>query len=456
MLVSFSVSDFRSFGEKEKLSLVAGKRVADHGNHLVMLNDIKTAILRTAVVYGANGAGKSNLYRAIKFVRDLVVEDESKGHGIVCPHFAFGTLRQPGTSFRIVFSAADGVYAYEVGVQQGVIDQERLDKVVSGVFKNVFERSYDKASNDTHVSIGSDFRDKMPEKVIALAVVGAIKTRTFLSIVGENIPNAIHRGELLSSVINWFEQLLFIAPNEQFGGSLVREYQKSDFHDFARLILKDAAAVDDIMIVSKELAEGDVRRVIPKESVENAIDRLRQDEFVVVSSSSGSRGMIERQADNRYRMSLLRAMHDLEGGITGSLDISDESDGTKRLVDLLPAFYAVKTQGRVCIIDEMDRSIHALLMRSFLRLFLNGTDKGQLIFTTHESSLLDVDIFRRDEIWFAEKDLKGMTRLYSLNDYRLRTLRTVRDYYLQGRYGATPIDFGAQGAANEVARSEVP
>lgn len=456
MLVSFSVSDFRSFGEKAMFSLVAGKRAADHVNHLVLLNDVKTAILRTAVVYGANGAGKSNLYRAIKFVRDLVVEDMSKGSSIVCPCFAFGTLHHPGTSFRVVFAAEEGVYAYEVGIQQGAISQERLDKVVSGVFKNVFERSYDKVSNDTHVSIGYDFRNEMPEKVIALAVVGAIKTRTFLSVVNENIPNEIHRGKLLSSVINWFEQLLFIAPNEQFGGSLVREYQKSDFHDFAKSILKDAAGVDDIMIDSRELEEGDVRRVIPKESVESAIDRLRQDELVVVSSSSGSRGMIERQADNRYRMSLLRAMHDLDGGITGSLDISDESDGTKRLVDLLPAFYAVKSQGRVCIIDEMDRSIHALLMRSFLRLFLNGSDRGQLIFTTHESSLLDIDIFRRDEIWFAEKDLKGMTRLYSLNDYRLRTSRTIRDYYLQGRYGATPVDFGGQSAANEVSRSEVP
>ena len=152
--------------------------------------------------------------------------------------------------------------------------------------------------------------------------------------------------------------------------------------------------------------------------------------------------MIMQNAENRYRMNILRAVHRLEGGSEGVLDISDESDGTKRMVDLLPAFFAVKTHGRVCVVDEMDRSIHALLMRSFLRLFLGASGKGQLIFTTHENSLLDVDIFRRDEIWFVEKDTKGMTRLYSLNDYRPRTLRTVRDYYLQGRYGAIPSEFG--------------
>jgi len=136
----------------------------------------------------------------------------------------------------------------------------------------------------------------------------------------------------------------------------------------------------------------------------------------------------------------LKAIHRLAGGKVGVLDFGEESDGTKRLLNLLPALYDLLKHDRVCIIDEMDRSMHALLTRSVLRIFLSHISKGQLILTTHESSLLDAEIFRRDEIWFAEKDTKGMTRLYSLNDYKKRTHATIRDYYLEGRYGATPQD----------------
>jgi hypothetical protein len=142
--------------------------------------------------------------------------------------------------------------------------------------------------------------------------------------------------------------------------------------------------------------------------------------------------------DGVVRTMELKAVHHLENGKVGMLDFGEESDGTKRLLNLLPALYDLLKHDRVCIIDEIDRSMHAILTRSVLRIFLSSIGSGQLILTTHESSLLDADIFRRDEIWFAEKDTKGMTRLYSLNDYKKRTQATIRDYYLEGRYGATP------------------
>ena len=446
MILRFSVSDFRSFGEEETLSLLAGTRASDHQSHLVAIDGVDANVLRTAVIYGANGAGKSNLYRAMKILRDLATSDVSKDGYILYPQFAFGTLAKKGTTLRVVFATDGGVYSYEVGLQDGQVVHERAAKYVGGALEVLFERTYDNSMDETSVSIGSKFVDLMPEKVRALAVVGVSKTRTFLSNISENIQLA-HRGQDVAAIIKWFEQLIFIAPNAEFGGNLVDEYSKEEFHDFAKTVLEAAAGVSDLRIDSYDMDESGVRKMMSKDDADASLDVLHHNLPVSVNSPSGHRAMIVRNADNRYRMNILRAVHRLEGDHEGILGIGDESDGTKRMVDLLPAFFAVKTRACVCIVDEMDRSIHSLLMRSFLRLFLGDSGKGQLIFTTHENSLLDVDIFRRDEIWFAEKDTKGMTRLYSLNDYRPRTRRTVRDYYLQGRYGAIPSEFGFGSAA---------
>ena len=455
MILRFSVSDFRSFGEEETLSLLAGTRVSNHQSHLVAVDGVDANVLRTAVIYGANGAGKSNLYRAMKFLHDLATFDVSKDGRILYPHFLFGTLAKKGTILRVLFAASRGVYSYEAGLQDGLIVHERAAKYVGESLEVLFERTYDKTTDETSVSIGGKFVDLMPEKVRALAVVGVSRTRTFLSNISENIQPP-HRGEDIAAIMEWFEQLIFIAPNAEFGGNLVNEYSKAEFHDFAKSVLSAAAGVSDLRIDSYDMDESDVRQMIPKDNADASIDVLRHNQPVLVSSASGHRATIMQNAENRYRMNILRAVHRLEGGNEGVLDISDESDGTKRMVDLLPAFFAVMMHGRVCVVDEMDRSIHALLMRSFLRLFLGASGKGQLIFTTHENSLLDVDIFRRDEIWFAEKDTKGMTRLYSLNDYRPRTLRTVRDYYLQGRYGAIPSEFGFGSSAFSDNTEETP
>ena len=449
MLLNFSVSNFRSFGEQETFSLIAGSRESNHRTHLVAVNDAQASILRTAVVYGANGSGKSNLYRAIKFVHDMATRDIAIEGMIRCPRFAFNTLTADDSIFRISFTSMEGVYVYEIAIGAGLIVREFAGKLIKGNFETLFERTYDTSKDETSVLLGKVFEDAMPEKVKALAIVGPVKTRTFLSLVSESVPHVEQRGEDMAAICDWFDKLLFIAPTEEYGGSLVSEYAKPDFHDFAKSILEAAAGVSDVWIDSREMDESEIREVLPRDKAESTFEALRHNVPVVMSSTAGARAMIERNADNLYKMSILRAIHRLENGEVGMLDISDESDGTRRLLELLPAFYAVKKSGRVCVVDEMDRSIHALLMRSFLRMFLNDSDNGQLIFTTHESSLLDVDIFRRDEIWFAEKDVKGMTRLYSLNDYRERTQRTVRDYYLQGRYGATPVEFGTRRAANE-------
>jgi len=120
--------------------------------------------------------------------------------------------------------------------------------------------------------------------------------------------------------------------------------------------------------------------------------------------------------------------------------LQEESDGTQRLLDLIPVFYAILNSDITFIIDEIDQSLHPSLLYTLVKKIMdNDATKGQLVFTTHEANLLDLNIFRQDEIWFAEKNKSGATQLYSLSDYKPRYDLNIRKGYLKGRFGAIPF-----------------
>ena len=136
----------------------------------------------------------------------------------------------------------------------------------------------------------------------------------------------------------------------------------------------------------------------------------------------------------------LAALHRIHGS-TYSIPFQDESDGTQRCLDLLPALYHLTTGCKVFVIDELDRSLHPLLCHAFLKFFVESCPGAcqQMIVTTHQTHLLDQELLRRDEIWFVEKDDKQQTRLYSLADLRIRNDVRIEKGYLQGRFGGIPF-----------------
>ena len=178
--------------------------------------------------------------------------------------------------------------------------------------------------------------------------------------------------------------------------------------------------------------------------LERQYDR-EEDGSIVVPMDDGNVLLAEPKVDSMgethvYRVSV-QAAHEQNSGKFISLDLTEESDGTRRLLHLIPALHDLYKDGSVYFIDEIDRSLHPMLVRSFLQFFLRSCDgsQRQLIMTTHESNLLDQDLLRRDEIWFAEKDAAGATSLYSLMDFKVRNDLELRKHYLQGRFGAVPF-----------------
>ena len=136
----------------------------------------------------------------------------------------------------------------------------------------------------------------------------------------------------------------------------------------------------------------------------------------------------------------LQINHVGKNNVSAIFDMDEESDGTIRLLDFVPAFRSVVSQNKVYVIDEIERSLHPMLIKELVKKFADDTQtKGQLIFTTHESNLLDQNIFRTDEIWFAEKDKDGCTDLYSLSNFKEHKTIDIQKGYLNGRYGAIPF-----------------
>ena len=447
MLLRFRVSNFRSFGDKTEISLLAGNRDSNHKNHLVALPEVDAKVLRTSVVYGANGAGKSNLYRAIRFFAGLAMGDASRDGKIRFSSFAFGDNVGAVSEFELTFLSGGSVYGYSIDVAQGVITAEHLAKLVNGRMESLYDRIVD---GDGRLSVSAS--GSLSEKEKAQAFVGAVNTRSLLSVIGENIP-ADQRSRDVNAIVDWFDGLLFVGPKAAFAGSILDQCHNEEFKRFSEAILSWASGVEGIDVKENAVNEGQIRQLISPSKAQDVMEAIHQQSVVHLKNKAGTEMKLIPDRDGGIRTMELKAIHRLAGGKVGILDFGEESDGTKRLLNLLPALYDLLKHDRVCIIDEMDRSMHALLTRSVLRIFLSHIGSGQLILTTHESSLLDAEIFRRDEIWFAEKDTKGMTRLYSLNDYKKRTQATIRDYYLEGRYGATPQDVNSlsdiQGGARQ-------
>jgi AAA15 family ATPase/GTPase len=439
MIVSFSVSNFRSFSSEETFSLVASNRLSGrHEEHAVPIPDSSERVLRTAVLYGANGAGKSNLFKALLFLRNLVLNIRGRSSGTGREVFRLGGQANEPSSFDLQFIVRDKLFRFGVRVDDQRIVQEWLVRVVGGREKTLYERITDEHGD---VKIDASGILDAGTKLKALAEIGGPQNQSFLATLRATLDTGDF-GDELSAILSWFSRSLMpVAPTQpprSLGRALTRN---PDLLKFASEFLKSSSTgVDHLRILKKEMSEDELRRV-PKSTVARLLGSLDEGGTARFPLGSGSDLLIERTDGDRFYRLKVEAAHEGESGEVIPLELNEESDGTQRLLQLIPALHHLRKGSAVYFIDEIDRSLHPMLVRNFLEFFLNSCvgSQRQLIMTTHESSLLDQDLLRRDEIWFAEKDNVGATRLYSLMDFKVRNDLEIRKHYLQGRFGAVPF-----------------
>lgn len=432
VLINFTVGHFRSFGVEQTLNMVAAA-LKDHPGHCVEIPGTEKSVLQVGVIYGANASGKSNLIKAMQFAQNMVLGRETPT-GIVQNSFRFLKKKKPA-SFEFRFLAGGKVFVYGFTITQDAILEEWLDATTkSGREINVFTRSKDGIEIGRLRSLG-DERNALLKALRALKQLGVRDEQLLLNKIVE-MPDD-HRGEYLSLAVWWFVDCLRIVQAEtQFLPLVDMLDTDNDFKQFCGAFLKNVGTGIDDLSIKKQKIDADR---IPKPLLEQ-LQPTRGNDFVFALGRPGITLELDGADPTKVVRKNLIAFHQV-GRERYSVSFQEESDGTQRCLNLLPALYHLTQQCKVFVVDEMDRSLHPLLCHALLKLFLDACPGKcqQMIVTTHETHLLDLDLLRRDEIWFMEKDRHQQSRLNSLVDWKARKDLRIEKGYLQGRFGGVPF-----------------
>lgn len=441
MIVTFSIANFRSFNEEVTFSLVASNRFSgSHENHLVSLPKSEASVLRAGVIYGANGAGKSNFFKALKFLRDIALKGRNKGKITGRDAFRLGAIRGKESSFDLQFMAEDQLYRYGVVMDDEKIIEEWLLLIEGKREKVVYERSTDSAGNVSVKGRGLKSTDK---KLESLADVGGPKEQSFLATIRTTLERKSFNAPI-RAVIDWFEHnITLVEPDSNFLPLAHTLSEEPNFQAFASEFLRaSSTGVDNLDVSKRELTEEELEAYLPsRELFQHVLKSMEEKGKAIVGLGEDREVVIEKAGEHHYYLLTIHSVHAHEQDTSVRFDLSEESDGTRRLLNLIPALHRMQSKKGVFIIDEVERSMHPLLIYKFLEFFLSGCSGSgsQLIVTTHESHLLDQNLLRRDEIWFTEKDKRGSTQMYSLADFQPRKDLKIDKHYLSGRFGAVPF-----------------
>jgi len=415
MLLEFSVKNFRSIKEKQTLSLVAdnGKELFEKNTFQTGLKNIPRAV-HSAVIYGPNAAGKSNLILAMEFVEETVLTSakaKQEGDLFKVKPFLFddNTIKEP-SEFEIHFIQEGIRYQYGFTISETMVSNEWLTAYPKGRPQVWFDRRYNIEKEKHDWIFGSFFKGS--REIIANATR---KNALFLSVAIQL------NNENLKPIYDWFEKTLVVFSAD-YTGYFVDEYTKNICEknkDMIKAFLESAdLSISDFKLEKEPDSSQKLEfpSDFPLEFKERIVNSMQTKVKVAHRKSNDAKDVF--------------------------LDMQDESDGTKKLFALSGPWMDILLKGRVVFIDELNNSLHPLMVRHLIELINNpvaNKSGAQLIFTTHDTSLLDADIFRRDQVWFVEKDKENATHLYPLTEFSPRKGEALGKGYLKGRYGALPF-----------------
>lgn len=462
MLVQFSVENFLSFNEEQVFSMVAS--IGDqHSQHLVPDVPRKgDSLLRGAAIYGANAAGKSNLVQAMLSAQKIILEGTVDAKGIKISPFKLSGDNPRPSKIEFIIQSGNVLYNYGFHVDADCVYDEWLYATPHKQEVLYFQRTTT-PRGQIEVEFGASFkgRSKSHEHILYSLTQDMAPNQLFLTKVAlQNVAEVI-------PLHDWFETSLVVIPTDRVEMNLAHRVAVGpDFANFLGVWLREAGiGVERVEIrpdaepidltgnfpAYNEAWRGFVRQQM-LESRENFPGRLLR-----CLGADGEPSLFRLGEDGQWYHAPLRLWHRTASGREVPFDMAEQSDGTRRLMDLISTLYQMRQlPGQVVVIDELDRRLHPLLSRLFVQTALECDAEhrhSQLIFTTHDTTLLDLDLLRRDELWFVEKDRGGASHVYSLAEFKVRPDLKIEKGYLNGRFGAIPFigDFSRLAGADDAA-----
>lgn len=427
MLISFTVDNWMSFRDRSSLSMVAS-RERQHRERLPYVPSVKVRLLPIAAVYGGNASGKTNLFKALNFVRHFVVNGtRPEGTIAVAPFLLSDAAEQP-VRFALEILVGDKVYDLSFAASTHEVVEEKLVEISGSRERILYHRK--KGNPSPRLDASLDNRG-----FLEFAFQGTRDNQLYLT-------NAVsQKVERFKPVYDWFrDTLLLIAPDSRFGA-----FEEFFAEGSRSSILTDALQYFDTGIAKLDSEEVPFNSLqLPQEVHQGLQEALTESTALKLMNTATEDRVIVTKRDGKLSARRLVALHTKNDGTQIAFPMHLESDGSQRIIDLLPAFSDMSggARAKVCVIDEIDRSLHTLVTRKLLGDYLAncGQDsRSQLLFTTHDVLLMDQQLLRRDEMWVTERNASGASKLISFSEYKdVRYDKDIRKSYLQGRLGGIP------------------
>lgn len=415
MLIQFAVANYRSIRSEQVFSLVATNNDDYLDNVAISQNPSIPNILKSTAIYGPNASGKTSLVRAMSTMKKIVVDSAAVDVIPVIPFRLDKFSSHEPTYFEIFFSSDDIKYQYGFSATSTRIHSEWLHAFPKGRRQKWFERSFTPETDEETWDFGANLKLSTLKSKREL-LVGATKPRSlFLSTA------AMLNDEQLKPLAFWFNTMFRVVGK----GGVVRDYtcaicdEPENKSEVVKFLKNADLPIDDIRINKSKFDIEGLPSDMP-EAFKNALAEQFEDKDLLEP----------------------KTVHRTSDGLEVEFDLDEESDGTRKLFDLAGPLLDVLKHGRVLVVDELHDSLHPKLTEHIVKLFNNKSTNprnAQLIFTTHETSILDQDILRRDQFWFCEKNIENETEIFSLMEFSPRKGReNLEKSYLSGRYGALP------------------
>ena len=439
MLLKYLVKNYKSIAHPIEYSMFPANENIDN-KYVVTINTIQGPwkVLRRGVLLGPNASGKSNFIQSLDFARNFIVEAQKSGSktGIVQFKGEFADIGKDST-FQFMFYKNENVYEYGFTLDTYRVSEEWLMILDQNTFKPIFQRIT--SDNDvTSVELSSYLgRKNSKKRRLAELLMETLKknqrNQLFLYKLSEN------GFSFAEDIMDWFYKIQIIFPSSKVHMLEMRLMQNEDFARFlSSKLIKYDTGIHKIFAQTKKVRLAQLLKDM--DISQEIIDEISEKREGLVNIKG--RLFIFNEENGEPMLFEMILEHSLAGK-SFPFHKDEESDGTQRLLDLLPVLFGLTSKSSVFFIDEIDRCLHTKLTKTFITDFIADEHKNQLIFTAHDVSLINLEALAQDEIWFIEKNRMGESYLKPFSDYAV-SCDTTDGYsnvksYLAGRFGAIPV-----------------
>lgn len=443
MLIRFSVENFLSFSERQKFSMLPGKGTLKTEHKTSTIKGV--SVLKTAILFGANASGKSNLIKAIDFGKKLVLRGTKTDKLIDYQEFRLHQESNiPDSRMEYEIQHKGKNYAYGFVFNHEVIKEEWLYEIGPKKEIKIFERNFLKKEIFDLDYILQKLKKDEEKQFLRFTAKGTPNNQLFLTeIRTRKVKENVSKIDDLFNVIDWFQNSLkVIFPNDKYNEGLKFELKQDEelLTTFEEFLSYFDTGIDGVCLEKVDAENIDVPKSVLEKIKEDLLSRKSENVRASILSSKNTTYFLSVK-NNDIVVEKFMTKHKIRNSsAVEKFDTSDESDGTNRVMDFIPLLMDLLKGDNVFVIDEMERSLHPNLIYDLIDLFLSKSKNinSQLILASHESSLLTQKLLRKDEIWFVVKDNDGASRLHSLEEYNIRFDKEIRKDYLLGRFKAIP------------------